>query len=150
MSQSRYHTQTSMLEWDSNPRSQWTRQCSCCAPRRKSWERWHRDFTRPCNWSISADIFVWKCCIEGSSFIHSFIRSSMALQYFVGPGLFFSFVIFFTQSVGLLGQEISPSQGRYLHTGQHKQNKRTQRHPCLEWDSNPRSQCSSERRQFMP
>jgi hypothetical protein len=24
------------------------------------------------------------------------------------------------------------------------------RHPCLEWDSNPRSQRSSERRQFMP
>jgi hypothetical protein len=28
------------------------------------------------------------------------------------------------------------------------QNKR--RHPCLEWDSNPRSQCSSGRRQLMP
>jgi hypothetical protein len=25
-----------------------------------------------------------------------------------------------------------------------------QRHPCLEWDSNPRSQRSNERRQFMP
>jgi hypothetical protein len=24
------------------------------------------------------------------------------------------------------------------------------RHPCLEWDSNPRSQCSSEQRHFMP
>jgi hypothetical protein len=23
-------------------------------------------------------------------------------------------------------------------------------HPCLKWDSNPRSQCSSEIRQFMP
>jgi hypothetical protein len=38
----------------------------------------------------------------------------------LGPGLFFSFVIFFTQSVGLLGRVISPSQGRYLLTGQHK------------------------------
>jgi hypothetical protein len=36
------------------------------------------------------------------------------------PGLFFSFVIFFTQTVGLLGRVISTSQGRYLHTGQHK------------------------------
>jgi hypothetical protein len=36
------------------------------------------------------------------------------------PGLFFSFVIFFTQSVGLLGRGISPSQGRYLYTGQYK------------------------------
>jgi hypothetical protein len=26
----------------------------------------------------------------------------------------------------------------------------THRHPCLEWDSNPRSQCLSERRKFMP
>jgi hypothetical protein len=32
----------------------------------------------------------------------------------------------FTQSVGLLIRGISPSQGRYLHTGQYKQNKRTQ------------------------
>jgi hypothetical protein len=35
---------------------------------------------------------------------------------------------------------ISPSQGRYLHTEQHKQNKLTHTHPFLEWDSNPRSQ----------
>jgi hypothetical protein len=34
-------------------------------------------------------------------------------------GCFFSFLIY-TQSVGLLGRGISPSQGRYLHTGQHK------------------------------
>jgi hypothetical protein len=52
--------------------------------------------------------------------IHSFIHSSMALRTLLDPGLFFSFVIFFTQSVGLLGRGISPSQGRYLHTGEHK------------------------------
>jgi hypothetical protein len=63
-----------------------------------------------------------------------------------GPGLFFDFVIFFTQSVGLLGRGISPSQGRYLHTEQHKQEKRAHRHPCFELDSNPRSQLSRERR----
>jgi hypothetical protein len=34
---------------------------------------------------------------------------------------FFSFLIF-TQSVGLLGRGISPSQGRYLHIGQHRIN----------------------------
>jgi hypothetical protein len=33
-------------------------------------------------------------------------------------GLFGS--IIYTQSVGLLGRGVSPSQGRYLHTGQHK------------------------------
>jgi hypothetical protein len=44
----------------------------------------------------------------------------MAQQSFVGPWPLFSFVIFFTQSVGLLGRGISPPQGRYLHTEQHK------------------------------
>jgi hypothetical protein len=57
-------------------------------------------------------------CIT-SDFIHSFIHQCL-YRTLLGPGLFFSFVIFFTQSVGLLGREISPSQGRYLHTGQHK------------------------------
>jgi hypothetical protein len=58
-------------------------------------------------------------------FIHSFIHQWL-YSLFLGPGLFFIFVIFFTQSVGLLGQGISPSQGLYLYTEQHKQNKRTQ------------------------
>jgi hypothetical protein len=38
----------------------------------------------------------------------------------LGPDLFFSFVIFFTQTVELLGRLISPSQGSYLHRVQHK------------------------------
>jgi hypothetical protein len=48
----------------------------------------------------------------------------MALQPCFGPWplcLSFSFVISFTHSVGLLGRVISPSQGRYLYTGRHKQ-----------------------------
>jgi hypothetical protein len=49
-----------------------------------------------------------------ASFIHQWLYSPL-----LGPG-FFSFVVFFTQSVGLLGRVISPSCGRYLHTGQHK------------------------------
>jgi hypothetical protein len=40
----------------------------------------------------------------------------------------FSLSSSFQQSVGLLGGGISPSQGRYLHTGQQKQNKRTDIH----------------------
>jgi hypothetical protein len=44
---------------------------------------------------------------------------SMALQPIQGPDLFI-----FSQTVGLLGRVMSPSQGRYLNTGQHKQNKR--------------------------
>jgi hypothetical protein len=35
-------------------------------------------------------------------------------------GHFFSFLILHTQTVGLLGRGISPSQGRYLHTEEHK------------------------------
>jgi hypothetical protein len=41
---------------------------------------------------------------------------SMALQPFVGPWPLFQ-LLDLLQSVGLLGQGISPSRGRYLHTG---------------------------------
>jgi hypothetical protein len=61
--------------------------------------------------------------------VYLFICLSVCLWLYIpslGPGLFFGSVIFPTQSVGLLGRGISPSQVRYLHTGQHKQNKRTQ------------------------
>jgi hypothetical protein len=47
----------------------------------------------------------------------------MALQLFVGPWSLLQFrnrSFFFTQTVGLFGRGISPSQGRYLQTGQHK------------------------------
>jgi hypothetical protein len=36
------------------------------------------------------------------------------------------------------------------HKTTQTQNKRIHRHPCLNWDSSPRSQRSNERRQFMP
>jgi hypothetical protein len=39
---------------------------------------------------------------------------------------------------------------RYLHTEQHKHRINADKHPCLEWDSIPRSQWSSGLRQFMP
>jgi hypothetical protein len=47
----------------------------------------------------------------------------------------------YTQPVRLLGRGISPSQDRYLH------GINAHRHPCLELDSNTRSQRSSERKQ---
>jgi hypothetical protein len=87
-------------------------------------------------------LYLQKCFI---SFNH---YSSMALRHFVGPWPLLQFRNLFTQTVLLLERVISPSQGRCLHTGQHKIN--AHGHPCLEWDSNPRSQRSSERRQFMP
>jgi hypothetical protein len=42
----------------------------------------------------------------------------------LGSDLFFSFVIFFTLSVGMFERAISPSQGRYLHTEHHKNKKK--------------------------
>jgi hypothetical protein len=44
----------------------------------------------------------------------------MVLQPFVGPWTLLQFRNHFSQSVGLLERGISPSQGRYLDTGQHK------------------------------
>jgi hypothetical protein len=51
---------------------------------------------------------------------------------------------------GHLRRGIGPSQGPYLHTERHKHRISAHRHPRPEWDSNPRSQRSSERRQFIP
>jgi hypothetical protein len=56
----------------------------------------------------------------------------------------------YRDAVGLLGRSISPSQGRYIHTEQHKHSINAPRHPCPEWDSNPRSHRSNKRRQFSP
>jgi hypothetical protein len=67
---------------------------------------------------------------------------SMVLQPFVEPCPFFQFLNPMHSRIGLLGRRISRLQGRYLHTEQHKH----RRHPCLESESNPRSQRSSERR----
>jgi hypothetical protein len=44
----------------------------------------------------------------------------------------FSVSWFITQSVGLLGRGISPSQGRCLHTGQQTHRINTHRHSCFE------------------
>jgi hypothetical protein len=82
--------------------------------------------------------------------ILSIYLSIYGLQSFLlDLGRFFSFLIYI-QSVGHLGRGISPSQGRYLHTEQPKHRINAHRHPCLEWNSNSRSQRLSERRQFMP
>jgi hypothetical protein len=55
-----------------------------------------------------------------------------------------------TQSVGHIGRVIRSSQGRFLRTEQQKHRIYAHSHPCLTRDSNPRSQCLSGRRQFMP
>jgi hypothetical protein len=59
--------------------------------------------------------------LVSSPYFHSFVFFHQWLYSpLLGPGLFFSFVISFTQTTGLLGGVISPPQGRYLNTGQHK------------------------------
>jgi hypothetical protein len=55
------------------------------------------------------------------------------------------------QSIGLLGRVISSSQGLYLYTNTEKRTYNTNtKHPCPEWNSNPRSRRPRERRKFMP
>jgi hypothetical protein len=54
--------------------------------------------------------------------------------------------LIYTRSVGLLGRGISPVQGRYLYTGQHKHRK-AYRLPYREWDLKSQAQGSSKRRQ---
>jgi hypothetical protein len=78
-----------------------------------------------------------------------FLSLSLWLYSSLDHGRFFSFLTY-TQSVGLLGRGFSPSQGRYLHTGQHEHRINAHRHPCLKWDSHLRSQCSRGRRRFVP
>jgi hypothetical protein len=90
-------------------------------------------------YSVNMIALIYLCmyvCIYGSTVL------------LLDLGRFFSFFIH-TQSVGLLGRGISPSQGRYLHTGQQKHRINAYGHPCLKWDSNPRSQCLSGRKQFI-
>jgi hypothetical protein len=84
------------------------------------------------------------CCLTSDSFFLSLLLYSL-----LDLGRFFTFLI--PHTVGRTPWTgISQSQGRYLHTEQHKHRINAHRHPCLEWDLNPPSRCSSERGQFMP
>jgi hypothetical protein len=77
--------------------------------------------------SIYVSIYLSVClsvCLSVYLSIYLWLYSSL-----LDLSRFFSFVIY-TQSVGLLRMGISPLQGRYLHTEQH-------RHPCLEWVFEP-------------
>jgi hypothetical protein len=91
-------------------------------------------------------------CLFSYSFFLSFFVSFFLSLWLYSPldlGRFFSFLILYT--VGrTLGWGISPSQRLYLHTKQHKRRINAHRHPCLEWDSSSRPQCSSGRRRFTP
>jgi hypothetical protein len=68
------------------------------------------------------------CSCEASVDFQLTIYLSLVLQPFIGPWPLFQFLELFVQSVGLLGRGMSPSQGRYLHTEQQKQQTHTDIH----------------------
>jgi hypothetical protein len=63
-------------------------------------------------------------------------------------GCFLSFLILYTVRK-IPWTRDQPSQGRYLHTEQHKHRINAHTRRCLEWNSNLRPLCSRQRRQFM-
>jgi hypothetical protein len=82
--------------------------------------------------------------------VHVF-HSSMVVEPFVGPWPLFHFRnLFYTDSRIPWTNDQPVARPLPTHRTTQTQNKRTHRHPCLEWDSNPRSKRWSERRQFMP
>jgi hypothetical protein len=72
--------------------------------------------------STSLTFLCFFSCLSVCLSIYLSIYGSTVLCWALAD---FSVYWSFTQSVGFLGWEISPPQGRYLYTGQHKQNKRT-------------------------
>jgi hypothetical protein len=68
----------------------------------------------------------------------------------VDLGLFFSFLILYTDGRTAWTGDQPIARPLPTHRTTQTQNRRTYRYPCLEWDSNPRSQCLRERGQFMP
>jgi hypothetical protein len=66
--------------------------------------------------------FGFRIPIVLSNFIHSFIHHGSTALWSVLASCSI-FLVFFTQTVGLLGRVIRQSQGRYLHTGQHEHSK---------------------------
>jgi hypothetical protein len=82
--------------------------------------------------------------------LHSFIQQWL-YSPLLGRGLFFSFVIFcYTDGRSPWTSDEPVARPVCTHRTTQTQNKCTHRHPSLKWDSNPRPQRSSGRRQFMP
>jgi hypothetical protein len=80
------------------------------------------------------------------------IINIMAYSLLLGLGrFFFSFLILYTFGRTPWTGDQPVARPLPTHRTTQTQNKCTKyRHPCLEWDSNPRCQRSSERKQFMP
>jgi hypothetical protein len=115
----------------------------------------YRNVTGERNWSsiVTVRLCVVLCCVC----VHFSPQNKTLLLLLLLLRLYslcwavaaYSVPYSYIQSVTPLGRGISPSQGRYLHTEQHKHRINADKHPCLEWDSNTWSQRSSGRRRFM-
>jgi hypothetical protein len=82
--------------------------------------------------------------------VSSLIHSSMALQPFIGPWPLPQFRNnFYTDGRTPWTSDQPVARPLPTHGTTQTQNKRTHSHKCLEWDSNPRSQRSSDRREFI-
>jgi hypothetical protein len=80
---------------------------------------------------------------------HFFFLLSLWLYNPLDLGRFFSFLILYTAGKTPWVGDQSVARQLPTHRTTQTQNK-AHRHPCLDWDSNPRPQCSSGRRRFMP
>jgi hypothetical protein len=84
-------------------------------------------------------------------FIHSSNHSSIVIQPYVGSWpLLQSRNLFYTDCRTPWTCDQPVARPLHAHITTQTVNKRKHRHPCLEWDSNPWSQGSSERRHFIP
>jgi hypothetical protein len=79
-----------------------------------------------------------------------FIQSSMALQPSVGLWPNFSVSYSYTHNRSDSSDRGSARRKAATSTQNSTNRIKAHRHPCLEMDSNPRHQCSSGRRQFVP
>jgi hypothetical protein len=108
-----------------------------------------RRFPTPALWSWLLELFIiYLLKMLYYYYYYYYYIIIMALQPFVGPWQLFSVSWSYTQSVGHLGGG-SARRKASVYTQNNTNRINAQRHPCLEWDSNPRAQRSSERRQFM-
>jgi hypothetical protein len=109
-------------------------------------KRWDREFESHTGYGYMCVcvLFCWYKLRVGtmphqSSFFHIWLYSPL-----LDLGRFFSFLIFYT--VGRTPYAGDQHIARPLLI--HRIN--AHRHPCFKWDLNPRSQCLSGRRQFIP
>jgi hypothetical protein len=88
------------------------------------------------------------CPISHVKFLF-YSNSSTALPFF-GGGRLFSFLILHTvrRTPWMRNQPFARRLTTHRTTQKHR--KPAHRNPCPKWDSNPRSQCFSGRRQFIP